>query len=542
MKEDELNPYRSIGDYFQYLIDKCGLKPMYMQYLIVQVIYIFVRESFFWFLIIATQKKSTDYKYNRRFVIILFSILLLTVILEYFFNKIRIKFLYQLEKCHLDTSIDLLHTMNRDDLLQLSIHEYIQRLRNVTDGLRLYLQRQSLIISFVAIVITIILSLRRLNILLILGLLIVVNIVLYYLQKSMIERETDLVDRNMELNLDIDNYVLDSRQKILNNHFNRDYLNRLYYEYEDNAKLIQGNQLRTQMYNAISVILITVIALLANIRKVTMADVFIYLLIVYDLDAFLDTVAEYYRMSRSLIKTTNHLEFLGQFYNPYPKYVQKRDREDIESLTIRELYHNAPELRLMTPIHLHVGEHVLVQGRSGTGKTTLFKLLKHIVDCPKSRIEWNGKNVPIEDLDSNIYYTLQSAKPMYANRVYSYVSNYDDNPDVELIKQCLKCVCLDHKFWEDEEIVLSNLSGGEMGRMSLGSSMYSIIKSNRKIILFDEVDANLDTETATRVYSNLMNMLKNHIVLHICHSEPVKRLFKKQITIDNNKIYFENGM
>jgi ABC-type lipoprotein export system ATPase subunit len=287
-------------------------------------------------------------------------------------------------------------------------------------------------------------------------------------------------------------------------------------------------------YNSITVLLITLIIVLLKYKTSSVFDIFVYLLIVYDLDFFVDSLFNYYKIVKSETKVNLHLDNLLQNKNLIQKEVCKF--KNIDQIEIFKLYNEIPNLHLASPILLKKGDAVLCNGKSGEGKTTFLKFLKSIEDPTDVILKVNNNDIKkFSELNSKIFLSIQNNKVLFEEKLYNYVSNYSNYPDIVLIKKLIPVVCLDHIFkGDDENINVDKLSGGEQMRITLLQTLYDIIKGDYDIILFDEIDVNLDHTTAQKIFENILNYFNDKILFFIVHNEELKPMFSKSIRFHNH--------
>jgi len=59
---------------------------------------------------------------------------------------------------------------------------------------------------------------------------------------------------------------------------------------------------------------------------------------------------------------------------------------------------------------------------------------------------------------------------------------------------------------------------------------------NYNILLFDEIDENLNDQLAQEICNNLRDIFKDKIILYITHNEKVKKLFSKKFLVTKGLI------
>ena len=161
----------------------------------------------------------------------------------------------------------------------------------------------------------------------------------------------------------------------------------------------------------------------------------------------------------------------------------------------------------------------LIKGSSGSGKSTLVKLIMKLEEKISGDILFDGRQ--IEDI-SDVYIQRNIA---YLNQE-PYVFNLSLRENIDLNKtlsdekllEVIEKVNLNKLYNElgslDSMIdsVNRSISGGEKARIALAR----ILVLNKKIIITDEVLANLDKENSALIEKILLN-LEDKIVINICH-------------------------
>ena len=125
---------------------------------------------------------------------------------------------------------------------------------------------------------------------------------------------------------------------------------------------------------------------------------------------------------------------------------------------------------------------------------------------------------------------------MYSGNLYDIITNYDKNSNVELIEYSLLASKISHRLNTNEFIDIETLSGGERIRLLIARIIYAVKTKNYNILLFDEIDENLNDKLAVEVCQNLREIFKDKIILYVTHNEKVKELFDKKIFVKKGQI------
>lgn len=177
------------------------------------------------------------------------------------------------------------------------------------------------------------------------------------------------------------------------------------------------------------------------------------------------------------------------------------------------------------------GDIVGIMGESGTGKSTLVKLI------PKYR---NAKGIyineiPIEDIKNSEYlksisYYSQNT-PIITDTIYNNL-NFGRKP---IAKQIYENMPFLSKFKNLDEIIVengANLSGGDKQRIAL--SRY--FTEDAKIVILDEPTSSLDKETETELMSEVLKNVDDRIIFIISHNKDIMNYCTHVVEIKNKTV------
>ena len=177
------------------------------------------------------------------------------------------------------------------------------------------------------------------------------------------------------------------------------------------------------------------------------------------------------------------------------------------------------------------GQFIGLIGESGSGKTSLLYVLKGVIKPKKLSIKPN-----IELINAQTYLTLPNHKSLFSGNSFDLITNYEKTPNVELINWALKASKIDHRIKSNEFVDIETLSGGERIRLLIARIIYTVKTRNYNILLFDEIDENLNDQLAQEICNNLRDIFKDKIILYITHNEKVKSLFSKKFVVTKGLI------
>jgi ABC-type transport system involved in cytochrome bd biosynthesis fused ATPase/permease subunit len=527
----------NLYEYYDFLLKNYNLKEIHSEYVRYLYTFYIIRESFFWIILLTQQSELQDKNKLLKIIYFVFFLLMLSVILENFYLKIKTKLLVSLNKAHLEYSFNLINKCKENEILKLNFVEQFIYIDNIKIGLDNIVEENKIKTVIMVYTITLLLASRKINIFLVGILLFISNFLIKQITDKNLDKEDKLTEDTI-LNINsIRNYFISSKQKIINNQFNMNFCFEMFDKYIQNKMELVKIENNINTYNSISVFIITLIIVFYKYRSSTIFDIVIYLFIVYDLDYFMDNIFELHKIRKSFSKYNQNLKLFLKNKDLLKDSINQN--KTIDSFEILSLKNNNPPIKLIKSIVLEKGDNILSEGISGQGKTTFLKFLKNIEKPDELKIKFcNEEYSDFKLLSDKIYFTIQNNKIFYNEDLYNYISNENPNPNLDRIKLLLKIVKIDHIYNgnQNEIIEVNKLSGGEIARLSLSQTLYDILEKNSDVILFDEIDVNLDTQTGLDIIQNIIQLFKNKIMFFIVHNEDLKTLFQKRILFQNGSI------
>ena len=180
-----------------------------------------------------------------------------------------------------------------------------------------------------------------------------------------------------------------------------------------------------------------------------------------------------------------------------------------------------------------------IVGKSGSGKSTIFRLLLRLYKPKRGKIFIDNKN--IEDYTKDVYATnvsIVTQKPfIFDATIRENLNLVDDNVENQ-IKAC-KTVGIHNDIMRlpkgyNTPLINDggNLSAGQRQLLSLARTLLS----KSEILLFDEVTSSLNDEASAEVVKVLQKLKKDHTVIMITHKPELMRLADDILVIDKGRI------
>ncbi len=188
---------------------------------------------------------------------------------------------------------------------------------------------------------------------------------------------------------------------------------------------------------------------------------------------------------------------------------------------------------------IHANSLTAIVGKSGSGKSTIFRLLLRLYKLDKGNIYIDGIN--IYEYSNKIYssnVSITTQKPFIFNMsIKENLSLIDSNHEhqVEACKRVgihnfIMSLPKGYNTILKEDAV--DISGGQKQLIALARTLLS----KSEILLFDEVTASLDPNTAKYVMNVLKNLKKDHTVIMITHKPKLMKMADNILVIDHGKI------
>jgi len=177
-------------------------------------------------------------------------------------------------------------------------------------------------------------------------------------------------------------------------------------------------------------------------------------------------------------------------------------------------------------------EHVFLKGRSGSGKSTICKLIYGMIRESSGNILIGGVSISDYSLDTirnDICYVSQN-ESVYTDTIKQNIIFNRDIKLSEFNKVCKICnleSLIANKPLRYESVISDDtnfLSGGEKQRIILARALLK----ESKILLLDEALSEVDFKMESKIIKNILKAYKNKTIIYISHKDHA-RLFDRTI-------------
>ena len=222
----------------------------------------------------------------------------------------------------------------------------------------------------------------------------------------------------------------------------------------------------------------------------------------------------------------------------------KCDKGEVEFKNLSFSYQGGQEALKNVSVKIPAGTSAAFVGRSGSGKTTMMKLLMRVYDPDEGQVLIDGfdiRQIKKEDLRRNIGIVPQ--EPILFNSSIGYNIGYPlENATKEEMGNAAKLANL-HDFIvtleKGYDTVVGErgvkLSGGQKQRLAIAR----VFLLDPKIIIFDEATSHLDSESERLIQNSMEKLAKGKTMIIIAHRLSTIMKADKIIVLDNGNVIEE---
>lgn len=166
------------------------------------------------------------------------------------------------------------------------------------------------------------------------------------------------------------------------------------------------------------------------------------------------------------------------------------------------------------------GESIILAGRTGAGKSTMVKLIAGLYQPQQGEVRLFGRrpeSIPESEKRSWFGYVEQQFRPV-PGTVRDQVSLFDPRVTDARIRECLEMVSLGETVENLPDGIHTLCTEGlfSQGQFQLLAIARAVVM-NPKILLLDEITANLDSRTEEMVLAALRAASQNRTVISVSH-------------------------
>ena len=199
-------------------------------------------------------------------------------------------------------------------------------------------------------------------------------------------------------------------------------------------------------------------------------------------------------------------------------------------ILMKDIKKNFNNFSLNINFSINEGEILGIIGESGSGKSTILKILQNLVIPDQGEVIFNEKiNSSYIFQDFNLLYN----KNVFDNVALPLILKKEKNREKieEKVNENLEVVNLLNKKYSN----ISSLSGGQKQRVAIARSL--ITKPN--LLLCDEITSSLDQNTKNEILELLLKINETYktTIIFVSHElDSIKKLCNRILVIENGNI------
>ncbi|MFR3138966.1 MAG: ABC transporter ATP-binding protein [Lacrimispora saccharolytica] len=185
------------------------------------------------------------------------------------------------------------------------------------------------------------------------------------------------------------------------------------------------------------------------------------------------------------------------------------------------------------------GEHILIEGRTGSGKSTILQLIAGLYTADEGSVKVGGYAPEDYRTDSyyrGINYILQS-NPILEDTIRNNVSRYQETYTDQEILSVLKKVHLDRWVEESDKGLSTVINSGDISQdVAQLLAWAAVLLVEPKVLLVDEFDGSIQDATIQIIDKVICQELTRTTIIMVTHKRRSTIEFQKEIKIESGKI------
>lgn len=307
---------------------------------------------------------------------------------------------------------------------------------------------------------------------------------------------------------------------------------------------LEINQLVRQNINDILLVLLYGIgSFLVIDNKIELGELFIYQsFFSYFLSSsnkLVELFDEYHNYKIALNRVEDLFTISAEKFNGSYYYFAYDLKGDIDICALNYKFGNRLLFNNLN-VSFKLGDKVLLTGESGSGKSSLVKILMRYLEVPFGIVSINGIDINhyhLENLRSNITY-VSSNEFLFTDTLYNNITLHKEIAEDYFLKavKITKVEEIAEKSIDGFQMKVEengfNFSNGERQRIILARSLLR----NSNIYIFDEALGQIDLDREYVILKEIFELLKDKIIIVISHRLNNWSLFDRVLRLEDGKI------
>ena len=221
-----------IESHFSLLLERYKLNNLYKKFICLSVLTTTIKEGFYWSLIYFSEIVKNKPELITKFSGILIGMIGINIPLERYFNYTKAKLLKEIKISNTKYFNDRIITMSKQELLGFDLVEYFNILEHFNENLQEYILNIKNKYDIPVRCMTLIVVAMNKKFGLLIGLFIIYYAIVKSLNETKLESEKELTKKFFFYENVIRNYIVNGKNFLINDEFNKEYLSNNFNNYE----------------------------------------------------------------------------------------------------------------------------------------------------------------------------------------------------------------------------------------------------------------------------------------------------------------------
>lgn len=260
--------------------------------------------------------------------------------------------------------------------------------------------------------------------------------------------------------------------------------------------------------------------------------------LIYPVRNIIDIIYDYHYVKSSITRANNLLEVSSEKINE--KEVLDING-NIKITNLKYTYNNKNIILKNINLFIKDKDRVLLLGSSGSGKSTILKLLYKYLEADRKSIYINNYDIndySLSDIRKNITYISQNEQ-LFNDTIRNNILLNRDISEIDYLNICkilhiddiVKDNVLGYDYLIEENGI--NISGGQRQRIILARGL---LKSS-KIIMIDEGLNQIDIKLEREILQDIFTYFHNKTFIMVSHRRDNNDLYNRIIKIKDGEVY-----
>lgn len=251
------------------------------------------------------------------------------------------------------------------------------------------------------------------------------------------------------------------------------------------------------------------------------------------LESYWDTITQplynleysYREISSDMISAERLMQLFGTEVTVKEKpnaYKFDADKGEIEFQNVKFAYEGRDETITNLNFKAQEGQTIAIVGETGSGKSTMFKLLMRFYDIQSGKITIDGQDIADATISSlrDIFGFVPQDSVLFNTTIFDNVKYGRLDATNEEVYEACKAACIHDKIMSFPAGYQSKvgergvkMSGGERQRIAIAR----VLLRSPRIVLLDEATSAMDSQTESKIQTALRRLIKGRTALVIAH-------------------------